>query len=267
MSETKDIRQEQGGALAVYDYGQDAGAGYENQTAADVQIPFITILQDLSPQVKKRDPLYIAGAEPGMLLNTVTGEILPEGVEFIPSTTEQCFVEWRSRDAGGGFVARHDLDSAIVQKARAEQTFGARYTSPDGNDLIDTFYMYGLLVIGDRFEPAVIAFSSTKIKVYRKWNTKTRAFQIAGPEGRKITPPLFAHRVTIGAATEKNAKGEFWNFTLKPAAGSVAESLLAPDDVRYQAAKKLKEMIGAGMAKAAYESQGDSTEGDADVPF
>jgi hypothetical protein len=32
-----------------YDYGQDAGAGFENQTSEDVSVPFIVLLQPGSP--------------------------------------------------------------------------------------------------------------------------------------------------------------------------------------------------------------------------
>jgi len=37
----------------------DSGAGLENITTEDMQIPFIRIIQALSPQLQKDDPLYI----------------------------------------------------------------------------------------------------------------------------------------------------------------------------------------------------------------
>ena len=38
---------------------EEAGAGLENFTTDDMQIPFIRILQALSPQLNKQDSLYI----------------------------------------------------------------------------------------------------------------------------------------------------------------------------------------------------------------
>ena len=38
---------------------EEAGAGLENFTTEDMQIPFIRILQALSPQLNKQDSLYI----------------------------------------------------------------------------------------------------------------------------------------------------------------------------------------------------------------
>ena len=42
---------------------EEAGAGLENFTTEDMQIPFIRILQALSPQLNKQDSMYIKGAE------------------------------------------------------------------------------------------------------------------------------------------------------------------------------------------------------------
>ena len=50
----------------------DAGMGMENVGSEDVKIPFLRILQDLSPQVKEGKGEYIQGAKPGMIINSVS---------------------------------------------------------------------------------------------------------------------------------------------------------------------------------------------------
>ena len=47
---------------------EDAGAGQENMSQEDMMIPRLSILQDGSAQVKKRDGAYVEGAEVGMIL-------------------------------------------------------------------------------------------------------------------------------------------------------------------------------------------------------
>ena len=47
------------------------GEGLDYETS-DLQIPFIRIIQALSPQINKRDPAYIDGASSGDVFNTVT---------------------------------------------------------------------------------------------------------------------------------------------------------------------------------------------------
>ena len=56
-------------------FEKDANAGLKNLGMDDLAIPFLRILSDTSPQIKKRDPLYIEGAESGMIYNTLTKEI------------------------------------------------------------------------------------------------------------------------------------------------------------------------------------------------
>ena len=56
-------------------FEQDASQGLENMAQDDLALPFLRILGQLSPQVNKRDPKYVEGAEPGMIYNTVTHEL------------------------------------------------------------------------------------------------------------------------------------------------------------------------------------------------
>ena len=62
------------------------GTGLEEMTSDDLAIPFIRVLQAMSPQVNKRAPEYVDGAEVGMLFNTVTNSVYDgeKGVEIVP---------------------------------------------------------------------------------------------------------------------------------------------------------------------------------------
>ena len=265
-----EIQKKQDTPLAIIDYGDDAGAGYENQSAADMAMQFVNVLQKMSPQLEESDGLFIEGAKEGDLYNTVTNELLPQGTEFIPGITEHVYVEWIPRDEGGGFVARHAMDSPLVVKAKANYKFG-EWKTDGGNDLIETFYIYGVLVMdGGQLIPAVIAFAKTKIKVYKGWNTKIRAFQVILEDGRRQTPPLFAHRVALGSVNDSNPKGKFKNLSLAPAGGSLTNSLITQDDARYLAARKVRDMVKGGTAKVDFDQQngpaGEVVTED-DVPF
>jgi len=252
---TEVARKEKAGLPAQYDYSADVGIGYENQTGEELQIPFLAVLQTGSPQVTGEKG--VKDARPGLLYNTVTEEILGQSVLFVPATREHVFVEWTPRTKGGGFKGRYKRDDALVVKAIADAKEFGKYHTPAGNDLVETFYLYGTIVReSGEIQPVVIAFSSTKIKVYKQYNTKMNMFTVEGPDGRKQKPPRFAHLMTVGVRPEKNAKGNFFNFTLQPARNNaIKDSLLTPDDPRYQAARALGEMVSAGKARAAEETQ------------
>lgn len=245
-------------AIAVYDYGDDASAGFEGTTKDDYSIPFIAVLQALSPQVELLD-----SAKAGMIINTVTNDLVKgdEGVLFIPCITKHQFIEWVPRDKGGGFVAAHELDSPLVKSIKEGGGFG-KVVLDNGNELIETFYVFGVKLNADGSgEQAMIAFTSTKIKAYKQWLTKARAIQIALPTGRRITPPLFAHVYKLTTVKQKNNKGEFYNWNAAFNGPDAASCRLAPDSEAYQSARAVKEMVESGQAKVDH-SQGAATGGD-----
>lgn len=253
----------------VANYGADAGAGHENTRAEDLIIPFIALLQDDSTALESDESL-----EAGMLFNTVTEDRYDgeEGLVFVPACIEHIFKEWAPRKKGGGFLGKHSVDSEIVKKAIAEaKEFGDNKT-PEGNELKETYDIYGLLLDADGEEAgmAIISFSSSKIKVYRRWMTKVNMFTIKTPDGAKQRPPVFAHKVRLGSKDDKNKGGdEFKNFTLQPAIERSMElSLLMPDSPVLARAKELKEMVESGMVKAAEDTQtkAEGTEGGGGEP-
>jgi len=249
--------QEKGGAVAQYDYGDDEGSGFEQHTKDDYKLPFLAVLQGLSPQVVDGMP----GATPGKIFNTVTNAVYDgkAGIGFVPCFTHHCFGEWMPREKGGGLVAIHETSSSVVKLARekAEEdgaAFGKLKTDAD-NDLIETFYVYGIAVHPNGEEQAVVAFTSTKIKKYKGWMTMARNVVIVKPDKRKVNPPLFAHRYRLTTAKESNNKGEFFNFEVAFDGADASEARLAPDDPLYFAAKGCKQLVASGVAKADFSTQ------------
>jgi hypothetical protein len=57
--------------------------------------------------------------------------------------------------------------------------------------------------------------------------------------------------VRVGSKAVSGPKGDFFNYTLIPANGTIAASLLAPQDERFLAAKAVSAMVEAGKAAAA----------------
>lgn len=272
-------------AVAAYDYGDDmvqvgkgVASGYEHQTAADAQVPWIVLLQAGSPVVAENK---IPGAAAGMFMNTVTGQLFDaraetgkpqtakEPVVFVPATTRHEFVRWKKRDAGGGLVGRYEIDSPVVAKAVAEGRFGNYEV--DGDDLVETFYVFGVLCKGEEPEGmAVIGFTSTKIKAYKNWNSKVRAHTIS-INGEKYMPPLYAHIARMYCEFEKFNEGSAWVTKIEPLNGAVKDSLISKEDPRFQMAKLCKEMVEQGQAKVDYAkqntAQADAAGGQSGTPF
>jgi hypothetical protein len=262
-----------GGAVAVYDYGADAGAGFEGVTGKDLSIPFINVLQAMSPEVEDQT---IEGAKPGLFLNTVSKELIDgdKGFVYQPCHIDEVYVEWKKRDnAGGGLVGMHDPLSEIVKNAQRvlkEKTgkpFGKMEVN--GNDLVHTAYVYGLLLDEAALEAsgfAVMSFSSTKFTPFKDW--RTAMYMLKGK------PPIFANRARIKTFKDKNDKGTFFNVAIAPALGRTwQESLIPPNEsgaALLKSAKEFQDMVRSGKAKADFTQAapgGAGTEGSGAAPF
>lgn len=277
----KELAEKQSTAVGeVIDYGEYADAGYENQTSEDVVIPFIGVLQALSKAVTEEQD----GCKAGMLYDTV--EQLPvedNEVYFVPFATHREYVEWVPQDNGGGFVGRHEVNSELhtaaennaqakgydygVLKAMrpdgADSDGVAKYVE-NGNDLVETYYVYGVRYdkeTSDPLGPVCLAFSSSKIKVYKKWNTRLRT-----AKGRA---PIFANTCVLGTVPDENKQGKkYYNFEIKSAVeNNVLLSRIAPNDARFQAAVEAADLFKTGQANVDYAKQevgSSQEEGNAD---
>ncbi len=215
---------------------EDAGAG-TSQSADDNIIPFIVLLQDMSPEVKKRDPEYVEGAEVGMLLNKATRQLYASDAKqaeetglpllaFQPVAFDRAVIEWVPRNAGGGFVARHEIRGTIdntYQAIGAKQVPDAAdpnrmvWKSADGkNDIVDTRYHYGNCIGADgMISPAVISMSSTGHTASREWMTLMNNFKVRAPNGSLVVAPSWSKWYTVRSKGKTNTKGDFFVFTVE----------------------------------------------------
>lgn len=156
---------------------RDKGKGV-SQSASDNLVPLIYILQALSPQVARRNPEYIEGAEPGSfwLRNAphpiISGEA---GMMCQPCYFFKDWVEWRPRDSGGGFIARwpeFKEDVCPVEDAvqREDANRRVKWLRPNGNEVIQTRNHVVRVFTDEGILPYIIPFSSTGHTTSRAWS-------------------------------------------------------------------------------------------------
>ena len=263
------------------EYQAFAGQGWDNVTAADIAIPFLNLLQDGSPQVKKSSSDRIKGAEAGFFINSVSGEMydgVEKGVIIVPVLTENKIVEWIPRTEGGrgGFVGTHPIHGDVHKRALAA-TGGDRrkMLTEDGNELQDTFYMYALILDSeDAIEPAnsgvMIAFAKSKWKPYR-----TGMGRINTVKG-SAELPLFCNRLRLKAVPDTGADGDdYFNVDLSPIvvgkatdtdnviASRIPGTLDGQPHPLLLAGQKLYEGLIGGLVKVDYaQDAGEATKGD-----
>jgi len=210
MAENKEIAEKKATPIVTFDDNLlVGGTGLEEMTTEDFAIPFIRVLQPLSPQVQKQDGKYVAGASAGDLYNTVTDEVYDgeKGISIVPCAYTKKYLEWIPREKGGGLVnPNHDI-SILSKCVRDEVT--NRFITPDGNEIVETAQFF-ILVLEDEPQQAVLAFTSTQLGVARKWSTMLRMARVQNNKGVSVGAPMFAYTYKLTTNTQSNEKGS-WN--------------------------------------------------------
>lgn len=271
-------------AMAAFDYGDDKGAGYEGMSANDISVPYLSILQTGSPEVSGEQHERIPGAEAGRLYNTVTKQLYPaEGLVIQPVCQDHCFVEWKPRTSGGGFVKKHGQYDDIVKAAKAASTEFGKYKTPSGNDLVETIYMVALIhasadlkVASDNFAPApiILTFSSTKLKPIKDFNNRMYTLVVSGGK-----PPMFANRIVVKTVSETRSKGKSYNYAFTaPVENNLELSLIPPKlgtdpNPMLVAGRELKKAADSGAFAINHTAakdggaKGDQGGSDEEIPF
>jgi hypothetical protein len=204
------------------------GRGSEGVTLSDMTIPRLEIIQSLSPQRKKNDPAYIAGAEEGLIFNTASHKLYGTKVYVVPVLWRKEYVTWRDRNKGGGFCGAFPTFDA------AEQAVASRDDHAD-IEVLDTAQNFVLVCAADGSgaEEAVVSMSKSKMSASRQWNTLVR---MAGGD-------RFSRVYRLETVLTKGAKGEYYNWKIT--------QLGATPPALFERAVSMYESVAAGIRDVA----------------
>ena len=222
----------------------DAAKGLGTIGQEDLALPFLKILGQLSPEVNKRDGKYVEGAEPGMIYNSVSGDLYDgvKGIDVIPCFYKLEYIEWKDRGEGPGApVAIYDSSSDIMSKTKPDANYKDRL--PNGN-YIEKTASHFVIVSGDSPSTALISMKSTQLKISRKWNSMMSGIKLKGKNGL-FTPASFSHIYKLKTTQMSNDKGTWFGWEVSKVGPVTDESL-------YGQAKTFSENISKGSVKAKH---------------
>jgi hypothetical protein len=243
----------------VIDFRADAHKGMEAMGSADFAIPRIQVLQDLSPQVQKRDAKYIEGAEAGDICDVV-GQVLysgDEGIHVVAVAGRISYVEWVPRTKGGGFVAdrtpmRNNPDSERAwQEFKAKCIFGPKgeITTPAGNEIRKSgeYFIFNLDKERGDYQPFVLNMGGTQFKKYRQWNTLMNNLKIDF-NGEQLNPAMWYQIYHLTTTPERNDQGSWFGWKIM----SDVPLVSIPNGKQiYLDAKAFNHSVEAGRVSAA----------------
>lgn len=228
-----------------------AGQGLDDLDSSDRSIPFIKVLEKNSPEIETVD-----GAKAGMFINTATQQLYPS-IRFVPACRDHMYVEWVPVDNGGGLVASYGLQEPISQWAKSQR---GKITLKNGNDLIETFYLFGFVLPeeGDEDgEPyaAVISFTSTRIKAYKSIVNRSDSIMLPGANGRKFKAPWFCHvwRITSEKKVDGNQSWFVYNAAFDSENKDATGARLPADHPVVQMGAEMVRQKAEGALKMSQE--------------
>ncbi len=220
--------------------------------SSEMQIPFIRIIQAMSPQANKKDDAYIEGSGQGDAFNTVTNELY-DSIDVIPCHYKRQYIEWADRGTSTGApVAIHEADSDIVSQTTRGKDYKDRL--PNGNYLDNTANHF-VLVVGKNPETALISMKSTQLKVSRKWNSMMMGLKMQGKNGM-FTPPTYSHIYKLKTVQQSNDKGTWFGWDVSRV-GPIEDAGI------YKIAKD----FGANVSKGEVNVKHGEQESKSDSPY
>jgi hypothetical protein len=229
---------------------QDAGAGMEGVDRDSFAIPFVRVLQQMSPQCTAGKTGYNPAAKAGQFINTVTGELIDgnEGFIFIPCAFQRRFIQWAPRSSTGGSYKGEwlpeDVAAKLVSGELKKGDDGRIYVgepNPKKSDYVaDTRNHFGLMVTDKGVAQVLLSLSSTQIKKSKQLMGMLSSIRINGQ-----VPPTWLSKIRITTLPESNDQGSWFGIRVEHAG-------FVDDPKLYDMAREFHDTIVAGMAKADY---------------
>lgn len=230
---------------------KDAKDYKDNTSPEDLAIPRIKIIQSGSDERKKNNSKYIEDAEEGDLINTLTQQIYSseDGLLFIPAIKRVVYLEWRSKEKGGGLVKNYGEDATTFLSINPDEN-GKKITK-DGNEIIKTydFFGYVLNLENKQIQQVVISMQKTQAKKAKNWNSIMR--ELTTKDGTQL--PIYAGVYKLTTVPESNDKGSWFNYKIELAGYTLGVPEIG--NVIYNKAKMFSETIK--QIKVNYEDDAE----------
>ena len=231
MSDEKQVAMKGGTLPSTILFEDDSAAGFENVKTTSLALPILKLLQNGSGEAQRRNQNYVDGAEPGMLLNTVTKKLYDgaKGISVIPCHYKLEYQEWADFGTGSGRPENIFPDGSDIL-AQTTKDGSGKDRLENGNYILTVGQHFVLLVGDDGTEQALVSMSSSQGKVSRKWNSMMMSISFDGKNG-SYTPPSFSHSYKLTTVLNSGKGNQWYGY-------NVVKEGPVKDESLYERAKK-----------------------------
>lgn len=123
----------------------------DNITSQDLRLPRVALLQALSPLVQNEGDKY----KQGTFIDTLTQEVLPTPLSFVPVFVFANVIKWKPRSEGGGMLWK--TINPTAEQLKETQFDGAKRPTADR-------YINAVCLIAGQSTPLIVSFCKTSLK-------------------------------------------------------------------------------------------------------
>ena len=231
MSDEKQVAMKGGTLPSTILFEDDSAAGFENVKTTSLALPILKLLQNGSGEAQRRNQNYVDGAEPGMLLNTVTKKLYDgaKGVSVIPCHYKLEYQEWADFGTGSGRPENIFPDGSDILDQTTKDG-GGKDRLENGNYILTVGQHYVLIIDDEGAEQALISMSSSQGKISRKWNSMMMSISLDG-KNAPYTPPSFSHSYKLTTVLNSGKGNQWYGY-------NVVKEGAVKDPSMYERAKK-----------------------------
>jgi hypothetical protein len=234
----------------------DAGKGVQDLRTEDLAIPFLKVLQKMSPELDELD------VRAGDIFNSVTKEGRPgkDGVRVINCAYVLQYIEWEPRGTGSG--APHHIYTAGEEIPETQRGDDNKDYVVDGNGrYIERTAQHYVLMIDEEglTQQALISMKATQFKKSKQWNSALKALKMKDAKGNLFTPARFSHIWLLKSTPEENKNGSWHGW-------EISKDSLIKDMGLYQEARLFAESIGEGQINVQHRREEYTTDSE-NIPF
>lgn len=172
MSKNKEIAVKEEATVPALTNTTDwmSGAGLDEFEQSDFKLPYLSMLQAMSPQTKPREPDYIAGAVEGKIMHSLTKELY-DSVRVLPCRVQKRFQTWEIDQKGKPtqMIKELTLQEATAIKPYVKNVAGKNFLS-DGSLLVEKWQWY-VIVFPEDSVPyrACLTMKASQLKNSKLW--------------------------------------------------------------------------------------------------
>jgi hypothetical protein len=219
----------------------------------ELTIPFLKVLQPLTPQAQEGNPDYVPGSKPGMFYNTSSTKLNDgkAGIICAVISHHKSYTQWLPER--GGLVKDWMDDEGWQALCEPDQRHVFNPVTKEGHNIVKgrNFYLFNINLEDETYDPSVFAFTSTNLRTANRWSNFLNNDTFRA-EGRIYVYPHYYRLYRFSTEFRSNAKGSWFTTKVeKLFIGGKQQNLQETSKLIWDAAIEFQKSLNEGTIRSS----------------